>query len=229
MATGLEITRQRESHVWRWGAALVVVVLLAGCGWFAYRYYTTGQQPPIPIALATPNANVDEKEVTPHEKQQHSVEPTQPRYISIPSLDITKARVLQVGVASTGELDTPPNIHDVGWYNKSATPGSDTTGALLLDGHNGGPTKGGVFERLADIGEGDLITVERGDGEVFTYEVVENETLTLEDLNSGGMKRMSESASDTEEGLNLISCTGNWIPAQNTFDQRVTIRAVEVR
>lgn len=228
MATGLEITKQRNNHIGRWTVAFVISLLLVSCGWYAYRYYTTGQQPPIPIVLATPNTNVDEAEITPHEKQQHTVEPMQPRYLSIPSLDITKARVMQVGVASTGELDTPPNIHDVGWYNESATPGS-SAGALLLDGHNGGPTKGGVFERLGDLGDGDLITIERGDGEVFTYEVVENKTLSLEDLNSGGMKRMSESASEAEEGLNLISRTGNWIPAQNTFDQRVTIRAVAIQ
>lgn len=228
MATGLEIAKQRESNAWRWGVALLLVVVLVWIGWFTYRYYTTGQQLPIPIALATPNSHVEERDVTPQEKQQHSVDPSHPRYISIPSLDIQKARVMQVGVASNGELDTPPNIHDVGWYNQSVTPGSDA-GALLLDGHNGGPTKGGVFERLEDMGQGDLITIERGDGELFTYEVVENKTLTLEDLNDGGMKRMSESASVSEEGLNIISCTGNWIPAQNTFDQRVTIRAVAVR
>lgn len=228
MATGLEIAKQRETHVWRWGLLLLALIVLAGVGWFALRYYTTGLQPPIPIALATPNANVDEREVTPQEKQQHSVEASHPRYISIPSLDITRARVLQVGVAPSGELDTPPNIHDVGWYNKSVTPGSGSS-ALLLDGHNGGPTKGGVFERLEDLGVGDLISIERGDGEKFNYEVVENKTLPLKSLNNGGMKRMSESASDSQEGLNIISCTGNWIPAQNTFDQRVTIRAVSVQ
>ncbi len=225
MATGLEIAKQSETHVLRWGALLLCIGLVAVIGWFAYRYYTTGQQPPIPIALATPNQNVDESEVSLRDTQNHSVEPTQPRYISIPSLSINKARVMQVGVAPTGELDTPPNIHDVGWYKESATPGS-MAGALLLDGHNGGPTKGGVFERLGDLSEGDIISIERGDGEVFLYEVVENEVLTLDDLNNGGMKRMSESVDDTDEGLNIISCTGNWIPAQNTFDQRVTIRAV---
>lgn len=227
MATGLEIAKQRESHTWRWGVLLLCIGLIAGASWFAYRYYTTGQQPPIPIAFATPNQDVDEREIAPQDKTNHSVDPTQPRYISVPSLDITKARVMGVGVASTGELDTPPNIHDVGWYKESATPGS-MAGALLLDGHNGGPTKGGVFERLGDMGEGDIITIERGDGEVFTYEVIENKTLTLEDLNSNGMKRMTEPVDDAAEGLNIISCTGNWIPAQNTFDQRVTIRAVAV-
>lgn len=227
MATGLRIQQQRESHLGLYIGILIVLALVAGMGWYGYRYYTTGEQPPIPVALATPNADVDEKEVTSEEKNDHMVEPSEPRYMSIPSLGIDQARILKIGIGENGELDTPVNIHDIGWYEKSATPGSGNS-AMLMDGHNGGPTKGGVFERLADIGDGDIITVERGDGESFSYEVIEKKTLSLEELNNGGMKRMSESASETAEGLNLISCTGTWIPAQNTYDQRVTIRAVAI-
>ncbi len=227
MATGLHIEQQKDFRPGRWVASLVVLALLAAVGWFGYRYYTTGEQPPIPVAFATANPEVDEAQVTVDQKEDHKVEPAEPRYISIRSLGIDKARVLGIGVKPNGELDTPRNIHDVGWYKKSATPGSGSS-ALLLDGHNGGPTKGGVFEKLPDIKAGDEIIVERGDGQKFTYEVKENETLPLDELNDGGMKRMSESASDTAEGLNLISCTGNWVPAQNTYDKRVTIRAVAV-
>lgn len=228
MATGLRIERQQQSHFGRWLACLIVVAAVAAAAWYGYRYYTTGEQLPVPIALATANPDVDETEVSDEKKAEHTVPPNLPRYISIPAIGVLNARVSSVGVKSNGELDTPRNIFDVGWYDKSATPGSGSS-ALLLDGHNGGPTKGGVFEKLPDLKEGDEITVERGDGKQFTYAVKENRTLTLDELNGGGMKRMSESASDTAEGLNLISCTGNWVPAKKTFDQRVTIRAVAVK
>lgn len=227
MATGLRIEQQRDIHMGRWIATLSILALFVVIAWFGYRYYTTGEQPPVPIALAAANPEVDETSVTIDQKDAHSVAPTEPRYISINSLGIEKVRVLGVGVKSSGELDTPHNIHDVGWYKKSATPGSGSS-ALLLDGHNGGPTKGGVFEKLPSIKTGDTIVIERGDGQKFTYEVKENRTVGLKELNDGGMKRMSESASDIKEGLNLISCTGNWIPAQQTYDQRVTVRAVAV-
>lgn len=227
MATGLYIDQKSNSHFGLWLTILLSVALVGTCAWYGYRYYTTGEQPPVPVALAAANPEVDEKDVTTQQVDEHKVAPTQPRYITIPSLGIDKARVLSIGVKANGELDTPRNIHDVGWYTKSATPGSGSS-ALLLDGHNGGPTKGGVFEKLPDMKEGDQITIERGDGQKFTYEVEENKVLSLADLNSGGMKRMSESASDVAEGLNLISCTGNWIPAQQTYDKRITIRAVAV-
>lgn len=227
MATGLRIEQQKGFRFTPWIIGAVLVALLVAAGWFGYRYYTTGEQPPIPVAFAAVNPEVDESDVTSKQKDSHEVPANLPRYISIPVLGVENARVMSVGVKSNGELDTPKNIFDVGWYDKSATPGSGSS-AMLLDGHNGGPTKGGVFEKLPDLKLGDQITMERGDGKKFTYEVAENKTLSLDDLNSGGMKRMSESASDVAEGLNLISCTGNWVPAKSTYDQRVTIRAVAV-
>ncbi|MBH1980829.1 sortase [Candidatus Saccharibacteria bacterium] len=227
MATGLRIEQQNGFRFTPWIVGIVLVVLLVVAGWFGYRYYTTGEQPPIPVAFAAANPEVDESTVTSEQKDSHKVPANLPRYISIPALGVDSARVMSVGVKSNGELDTPKNIFDVGWYDKSATPGSGSS-ALLLDGHNGGPTKGGVFEKLPELKLGDQITIERGDGKKYTYEVAENKTLSLDDLNSGGMKRMSESASDVSEGLNLISCTGNWVPAKNTYDQRVTIRAIAV-
>lgn len=227
MATGLRIKQQSELHLGRWVVGFVLLILLAASAWFGYRYYTTGQQLPLPIALAAANPEVDEADVTVAQKDDHKVAPNEPRFITIPVLGVDKARVLSVGVKTNGELDTPHNIHDAGWYKKSATPGSGSS-ALLLDGHNGGPTKGGIFEKLPDLKQADEITIERGDGKQFVYRVEEAKTLSVDELNSGGMKRMSESASDVAEGLNIISCTGNWVPALNTYDQRITIRAVAV-
>lgn len=227
MATGLRIEQQKSFSLVPWIVGFVLLALFVAAGWFGYRYYTTGEQPPIPVALAAVNPEVDEADVTNEQKDAHEVPANLPRYISIPVLGVDNARVMSVGVKTNGELDTPKNINDVGWYDKSTTPGFGNS-ALLLDGHNGGPTKGGVFEKLPDLKLGDQITIERGDGKKFTYEVAENKTLSLDDLNNGGMKRMSESASDMAEGLNLISCTGNWVPAKNTYDQRVTIRAVAI-
>lgn len=227
MATGLHIEQRSQSHFGLWLGILLVVIFVGACGWYGYRYYTTGQQPPVPVALAKANPEVDETDVTTQQVDSYQVAPNQPRYITIPSLGVDKARVRSVGVKPNGELGTPQSIYDAGWYTKSATPGSGSS-ALLIDGHNGGPTKDGIFKKLSDMKEGDQITIERGDGQKFTYEVKENKTITLDDLNAGGMKRMSESVSDTSEGLNIISCTGNWIPAQQTYDKRSTIRAVAV-
>jgi LPXTG-site transpeptidase (sortase) family protein len=134
-------------------------------------------------------------------------------------------RVQKVGVTSNNQLDVPKNINDAAWYQKSATPGQGY-GAVLIDGHNGGITRNGVFAKLNTLSQGDQITVERGDGKKYTYSVVENESMSLDEVNSTGMKKMMKSADEDTEGLSLITCDGKWIPKIQQFDRRIMLRAV---
>lgn len=224
MATGLRIRQKRELHIGQWLFWLILVGLLVGCLWIGYRYYTTGETP-IPVPIARANPAVEENEITSQKKEEYTVPPTHPRYISVPSLSVENARVLKMGVKKNGELDTPVNIHDSGWYEKSSLPGSGY-GAVLMDGHNGGPTKGGIFENLPNMKIGAAITIERGDGNKVNYKVAETKTYTLDELNNGGMQEMMKSVEPSKEGLNIISCTGNWVPRMQTYDKRIVVRAV---
>lgn len=207
--------------------SLSVILLIALSGWYAYMYYTKGLVPPVPLPIATADPRVIETDVSKKELDEHQVSPTEPRYLSIPSLGINKSRIMKVGVTTNRELDTPRNIHDTGWYEKSSHPGEDSA-AVLIDGHNGGPTKGGVFENLDKLQVGDVITIERGDGRLVSYEVVKNTSISLDEMNQSGMQQMSESITTDAQGLNVISCTGTWIPKLNTYDRRQVVRATAI-
>ena len=222
---GLEIDQKREFHPWRWFFTLVLIALLAAAGWFAYRWYTTGEEPPLPIPIASANPNIDESEIPQAAVDSYTVPATQPRYISIPKLGISNVRVMKVGVKANNELDVPKNIGDTAWYEKSATPGQGY-GAVLIDGHNGGFTKDGVFAKLNTLKIGDEIIIERGDGKMFTYNVAESESMALDEVNSTGMKKMMKSVDDDKEGLSLITCDGKWVPKLQQFDRRIMLRAV---
>ena len=113
-----------------------------------------------------------EEEPTPTEIKEYIVAADRPRYLSIEKIGVNKARVLPMGVNAKGELDTPVNIYDVGWYEASGKPGQG--GTAIIDGHNGGPHVLGVFKNTPTLVNGDIITIERGDGVVFRYKVVEN-------------------------------------------------------
>ncbi len=183
---------------------------------------------PQPEQSAEPTAEpVEVDETVPTEQQvvEYTVAPERPRYLSIPQLGINKARVLEVGVDKNDALDTPINIFDVGWLGTSGKPGGG--GTMLMDGHNGGPTMDGVFKRLGELTTDDLITIERGDGQVFKYKVVENQTMGIDDANNY-MSQMLNSAEPGKEGLNLITCIGTWLQRQQTYDSRVMLRAVLV-
>ncbi len=223
---GLEIQTKHEFHIWRWLFTALLILGLAVCGWYAYRWYTTGEEPPLPIpvaALAEPR--VDESEVSAQDRTAYTVPADHPRYVSIPALGIEDSRVRAVGVNEFGNLSTPYNIHDTAWYDKSATPGMGY-GAVMIDGHNGGYSKDGVFAKIATLKNGDKIVVERGDGKKFTYAVTSNRTVTLEEANTSGMKELLQSSDPDKEGLSLISCAGNYVPRLQAFDHRVMVRAV---
>lgn len=225
MARGLHIKHKQDYKIGTWLFWLFFLVLLTACVWYGYRFYTKGELPPVPVPVSAVNQDVDETPVDEAAKAEHSVPPSHPKFLSIDKLGVHQSRVLPVGVKDTGELDSPLNIFDTGWHNESATPGTGV-GAVLIDGHNGGPTTDGVFKRLPELRLGDEIVIERGDGEKFTYEVKENKSMSLEEANNGGMQMMAQSADIGKEGLNIITCVGRWIPKEQTYSDRQMLRAV---
>ena len=217
----------------------VVVVVLSVCwllligytGFYLYVNFIQTKDISSSSSQTVASHEVDETEVTQEKKDDYQVpNPSFPRYLSIPSLKISNARVVQIGtIKDTGQLDSPKSIYDAGWYTKSGLPGAGK-GAVLIDGHNGGPTKGGIFENLGSLSKGSEIIIERGDGQRITYQVVDNREMSVEDINNEsnplGMKTMLNSMDPKKEGLNMITCVGDWDYAKNTFNKRVMLRAV---
>lgn len=229
MRHGLEISRSRQTSAilaWIFGALSVIFIGVAG--YSLYSWYMTGSTPlDIPLPVAKADARINESPVTTDQVDAHQVGPLEPRYISIPSLSVSKARVMNVGLTDTNNLDVPQNIHDAGWFNKSATPGSGF-GTVVIDGHSVGINENGVFIDMHKLRKGDMITIERGDGQQINYEVADNRTMSLDEANATGMQSMMSSVDAEKEGLSLITCAGNWIPRMNMFDQRVMLRAVAI-
>ena len=140
-----------------------------------------------------------EVEPTEEEVAEYVVAADRPRYLTIEKLGVSKARIISVG----------------------------SGGTLLIDGHNGGPNVLGVFKDLPSLVYGDIIQVERGDGEIFQYKVVENVTVPLEESNVY-MATAMRSPEVGKESVTLISCTGEWSSLQGTYLSRQFTRAVLV-
>lgn len=214
-----------------WGAVgLVFLAILLRLVIWEHNYYTgkegSARVAPISSTIAPEDAEeVDETDVTNDDKNNYKVEPNKPRFLSISRLGIDRARITEVGLNNVGRLQVPASIFDVGWYRSSGKPGFG--GTMLLDGHNGGPTKEGVFKHLPDLSIGDIIVVERGDGKFFRYRVVENEEVPLEEADSH-MQIMLQSPEAGKESLSIITCTGVWSQVQQTYLSRQFVRAVIV-
>lgn len=166
---------------------------------------------------------VDEERPTETEVAEYVVAPDKPRYFSIPSLGIYNARIVEIGLKNSGEIATPYNIYDVGWYQNSSLPG--TNGVSIMDGHGGGPGIG-IFGSLPKISVGAEILVEMGDGRQFKYIVADTATKALGDEANEYMSEVFTSPQTGTESLSLITCTGDYWLASRTYSHRFFLRAL---
>lgn len=153
----------------------------------------------------------------------YQVAPELPKFIKIPSQSVT-GRVRPLAVTKDNALQAPRNIYDAGWYNASAKPGdSGANGAILIDGHVHGPTKPGIFSNIKNLKANDVITIQRGDDKTFDYKVVKVQDYDSKTLDLG---IALASAQPGVQGLNLITCGGNFNKSTGQYDKRTIVFAV---
>ncbi|MBR3115672.1 class F sortase [Candidatus Saccharibacteria bacterium] len=232
LAMSLRLGNRRDIIRWAiWSVlAILFLIFLLRVVTFENTYYAEKEGSERAVVEKQEEEEVEEEELieeppTETEVYEYIVAPDHPRYLTIERLGIRNARILTMGVNNKGELDTPRNIFDVGWYEGSDKPGQG--GTMVIDGHNGGPHVHGVFKDLPALVVGDVIKVERGDGVVFNYKVIENKAVLLSDSNA----YMSEAMDTPEKGkesVTLITCTGEWSDRQQTYLSRQFTRAILV-
>lgn len=226
---GLEIhsiKKYRNKIIWGIIFSVIAIFVLRVALW-ERQYYDEKEGSPRATAVSTQEqaVEVDETEITDSDRENYKVAAEKPRFLSIESIGVKDSRILQIAITTSGALGTPVNIYDTGWYNASAAPGNGGVG--LYDGHNGGPTMTGVFKRLPELAAGDIITIERGDGNVFKYRVVDSETVPLSEADRK-MSWAMQSPEPGRESISLITCTGEWSQVQQTYLSRHFIRAILV-
>ncbi len=224
----LKINNWRTVAKWVVWAVIAIVFLafFIRVAVFENEYYSSKQGSERAVA-GTISAGDELEEEKPDENavKEYTVAADRPRYLSIEKLNIANARVLAMGVNTSGELDTPRNIFDVGWYDGSGKPGQG--GTMVIDGHNGGPHVYGVFKDLPNLAIGEIITIERGDGVKYNYRVVENEQISLDESNKY-MAIAMKSPENGKESVTLITCSGDWSDERKTYLSRQFVRAVLV-
>lgn len=218
----------RKIAKWSFWAILAVILLIFIIRVISFENsYYSEKEGSERVVIETTEEEIElvEDEPTATEVAEYVVAADRPRYLSIERIGVKNARVLPMGVNAKGELDTPVNIFDVGWYEASGKPGQG--GTSIIDGHNGGPHVLGVFKNTPTLANGDIITIERGDGVIFRYKVVENKTIPLSEADAY-MRTAAESPEPGKESVTLISCTGEWSQQQKTYLSRQFTRAILV-
>ena len=225
--SGLQIHHKKNFHLMRWMLAILLVIIGILYVYFGVRWYNTGEVSPLPLPVAAANSGLDETPVLAKQIESHTAKSNEPRILEIPALGLEAVRITKIGVTDRHLLDTPSNIHDAGWYTKSATPGSGVA-AVVLHANKGSATQDGVFAKLDSLKPSDQIIIERGDGKVFTYEVTDVREKPFLWVSQQGMKEMMYSADPSKEGLSIIVDSGKWIPKHKVYDHKILVRATLV-
>lgn len=145
-----------------------------------------------------------------------------PRALYIQKLNIA-ARIMPMTTTAGDSIQAPINIHDSGWYEKSAKP--DQPGAMFIDGHASGATRMGLFAYIDTLKVGDSVVVEKGDGTRLAYEVKKVESVPKDSVDMSSVLSPYDAGT---KGLNLMTCTGTWIPSEKTYDHRVVVYTEQV-
>lgn len=149
------------------------------------------------------------------DEMQPATGPVTPSRFRIPALGIDTS-VEGVGLRSNGNMDVPTNIWNVGWLNTGIQPGD--IGNAVIDGHKDSVKSTAVFWDLGKLVVGDRVYVSDVLGNELTFEVIEVGSYGLNDAPLSQIFGASD-----ERRLNLITCDGNFVKSQYTYDKRLVV------
>jgi sortase (surface protein transpeptidase) len=141
-----------------------------------------------------------------------------PERLIIPAIEID-ARVKAVGLTAEGNMATPGNFTDVGWYKYGTVPGE--RGSAVIDGHvDNGLGMNGVFKPLTELQVGDDMYVLTDSGARLHFVISE---LATYDYHSVPSELVFNDMSGTR--VKLITCSGSWLSSAKTYDKRLVVTA----
>jgi len=141
-----------------------------------------------------------------------------PTRVRMPGIDVD-SRLVRLGVDDDGALVPPEDFARAGWFTGGPAPGD--TGPAVIAGHVDSYRGPAVFFRLAELGKGDEVLVDRADGTTARF------TVTAVD-------RYPKDEFPTEQvygptprpELRLITCGGEFDSHVRSYRDNVVVSAV---
>jgi sortase (surface protein transpeptidase) len=139
-----------------------------------------------------------------------------PVYLRIPKLGIDTV-VESVGLTKDGNMDTPANAKNVGWYRYGTVPGS--RGNAVISGHyDTASGKPAVFYHLNSLSVGDTVGITLRGGETIEFTVTGKDSIPYQTFPSGYVFLDKPGIN-----LNLITCGGIWDPKKRLYTKRIVV------
>ncbi len=199
---------------------MALIVIGVGAGLLAAGFFWHDRDnhlKPPPGAL-TSKAAPSSVKPQPQAVNSYTVPATDPKFISIAAIAISKTRIVRLGLTKDSQIAVPDNIYDTGWYDASAKPGQ--AGAMFVYGHVSSWQANGIFYDLKKLKPGDDIVITRGDNTTYTYKVAYTKVYPY---NNVPMSTVLAPADSSKPGLNLMTCTGAVIKGTSEFAERLVV------
>lgn len=135
----------------------------------------------------------------------------------IPAIKVS-ANIESLGVKPSGEMESPNDFRQAGWFNLGSRPGE--SGIALIAGHlNNQYGAPGVFWHLSKLKAGDDIYIANESGKIIHFKVLGSRIYPVstplgEIYEKGGSVR-----------LNLITCDGAWDKKAQNYTSRLVVSA----
>ena len=227
VAIEFDINRRRIANTFK---GLIVVAVIGASGFLAWDTWVNNRNVNGAFSNASASAvsldssnpmSVDPASISNQAWNSYVVPAEQPRYLYMDSIGV-KARVISVGINSDGNINSPSNANDTGWYDGSAKPGND--GQVFINGHTSFSSAfQAAFDKLPELRAGSIITIERGDGQKINYKVISNKTVSTDEVD---MKTALNVPDGADQGLTIMTYTGDYNYRTKTADKRVVVYAV---
>lgn len=195
-----------------WLAALAGAALT-----FAFLQLPAARQAPVPSIEYVAAGPAVDSVLAPIPLPNAGPDPAlSPRRLVIPRLRMA-AQVEPVGRDDNGNMGTPADVQNVGWYQPGSQPGEG--GDSVIDGHSIWYSGPAVFHALDQLQTGDLIGIVRVDGSRLDFVIDRIASFPY----TAAVPGLFSSAGPPQ--LTLITCTGGWDPAKHVYLQRLVVHS----
>lgn len=222
-------------------ASALVLVSMVGASYFAMHLKArpdlsvplrssaaTALKPPSPRAV-TLNSGIRQRQtlnllkpVTAPPPKQSSPAPlptvmpkSLPLRIVIPKIQLDTS-IFSEGLGADGAISMPNVFDQVGWYDKSPTPGE--RGPAVLTGHVDSTQGIAIFWNLRELTPGDAIKIERQDGTTATFLVTDVNQFPQDKFPTQAVYGPVNYA-----GIRLITCGGTFSTTTGHYDQNTVV------
>lgn len=202
------------------GVALALVAALAlsvaSCGGWTSGSGGKAAAAPTASQPAEPGGGPRVTSPAPNSASTVTAPAPSPARLIIPSLQVDAA-VEPVATDAQGRMATPSQPNDVAWFKPGAAPGD--SGNAVFAGHLDWTSGPAVFWHLGDLKPGAEVQVVRADGSRLRFAV-------------DGVKQYAFDADPSDvftrsgpPAIALVTCTGAWDRARQTYLQRLSVHA----